>query len=452
MRLGPRMRYRLLLLLACVAAIALVAAACGGDDAEPQNGDQTPPATQAEDETATEPEAPANGEETPPATPEDGTEPAENGEPTTPENGEPPENGEEPTVEGTPTGDPDREVLVYGETFRASVAEVGGARQFRFEAEAGDLVRIRVDGKDGMDPIVTLLEPNRTEIGTNDDESSANRDSLLVARVPTAGLQVVRVEAFQSAVGEFEITIERLPDGPDDDQRVISIGDVINGVLDTPDDFDVYEFQGTAGQPLRIYVDGALGVDTWAQIFSPSEAVLLVGDDSGHGLDAELILDLPEDGMYRVEVTNATCGLRAPPCFNAKIGPYQFSVATRPETAPTPDPDAVAAMEAVALTYMAALQDGDSLNLFALAGPEAIALWGWESAEDVSRDITKLQSIGVTGVAGATTSTIEGSRGRTTVTVDEAGSALRFDMILVDGQWKVDFWERTAAPSNNETA
>ena len=408
-------RFRSLTGSLLVAAI-LAAGACGGDGAE-EPAEQTEAAAQA---------APA-------------AEQAEAEPPPDVQTGAPEVQAEEtaPEVES----DADRELLLYGESFAASVDEVDGARQLRFRGEADDLVRIAVDGKEGMDPIVALLEPNRTEIASNDDVSSANRDSLVVTRLPSAGLQVVRVTAFGDAIGAFVITIERLPEDPDDDSQVIAVGDTVAGTLGAPADVDIFEFAGEAGQEVVVRADGAVGVDTKIQIFDPDQLFLFIDDDGGHAVDAELRFQLPQSGAYRVEVLPV----------GSKVGPYQFSVRLR-AAATEVDAAELEAMRNLALTYLDALQKGDALTLFALAGPEALEIWGWESAEDVSRDLGKLQSIGVDGDPGAVSSEIEGLLGRTTVVLEVAANAvdeqLRFDLINVDGRWLVDFVQRLFNPAS----
>lgn len=430
------MRKRLHLVAGLLLGGALIAAACGGDDANPTpEADDTPiVGEQADTPEGADPE---NGtpEGTPPDEPEGDVEadpPDEGGlaeddpDPAIPEDGEPADDPDPADV------DPDKELLEYGERFAAAITEVGAVRQFRFEGEEFDLVRIRVDGKDGMDPIVTLLEPNRTEFASNDDESlGANRDSLLIASLISDGLQVVRVEAFGNDIGNFEITIELLPFSEDTDSQVLSIGSTVTGSISEPGDVDAFEFAGTAGQPIRVYIDGALGADLQAQIFGPDFVVIQASDDSGHGLDPELLLVLPLDGNYRVDVF----------AVGNKIGPYEFSVKTIGEETAEPDPAVIQDMTNTALAYLAALQAGDSLSLFALAGPEAIVFRGWESDQDVTRDLAKLAETVVLGEAGTPASTLENDRGRVTILVADAGT-MRFDMINTGGRWFVDFWER----------
>ncbi len=412
------MRAPLQLTTTLVLALALVAAACDGDD------DEEPEAAAAELPLATVQPAPEPGAE-PAVAPPDQVTPA-------------PEPGPEPSPEPDATTDPDRERLAYGDSVEATIEAEDEVRQFRFDGAAGELVRISVDGKDGMDPVASLLEPNRTEIATNDDLSPANRDSLIIARLPSGGLQVVRVEAFDEAsVGRFVITVERLPEDLDYEPALIDIGGTVQGMLGDLDDIDEFRFSGEAEQRVVVVVDGAIGVDTIAELFDPDLVFLLKDDDGGHALDAELLLQLPTTGTYQVQVASVS----------RKLGPYQISVRLQ-EEAPTADPAISGRVESVANTYLDAIQQGDAVTLFALAGPEALDIWGWESADDVSRDLQKLRDVGVGGTVAATTSELSGARSRATIELDGAGDQpsvrIRFDLIEVDGQWLVDFVQRLA--------
>lgn len=421
--LAEPMQNRLLWITGLLVVASLIVAACGGgDDASEDDGaEDTPPPSDVAD---AGPDGPSDGQP--------------DGEPEAPADADEPETPDGPAE---PVDDPDRELLIYGETFRASIDEVDGFRQFRFEGVEGDLVRVTVDGKDGMDPIISLQEPNRLEIAINDDLSPTNRDSVVVATLPSSGLQVARVTAFASDIGTFEITIELLPLDADDESGLITIGETVSGVLGLPDDFDVFEFLADAGQAITLRVDGMIGVDVVVQLFDPDGFIVLKDDDGGHGLDAEIRLALLKSGTYRIEVA----------AVSGKVGRYDVSVMLQEELV---EAEAAAAtqMEGVALTYLDALQLGDALTIFALAGPEALNIWGWESADDVERDVQKLQSIGVVGIPGSSVSTVDGDHGRTTVEFDTAGSdideQLRFDLINVNGVWLVDFVQRLFNPDN----
>ncbi len=416
-------RAALLPVLATAVAVALIACGGGGDG---ENGDGSANQTPIEDQTPVEP---ASVEPTP----------APDDEPTT-------QTQEDPTVEEdlAAVPDADQELLVYGDSLEGELTVAGEERQFRFDGAENDLVRIVVDGKDGMDPILTLLEPNRSEIAINDDLGTSNRDSLIIARLPTAGLQVIRVGAYGESIGRYVIRLELLPEDDDTDNRILSLGDEWAGTFGAPGDIDTFEFAGAAGQIVRVRVDGAIGVDTKMEIFTPDGNFLTSDDDSGHGLDAETDLELPVTGAYRVQVS----------AVGNRIGEYTFSAEDQGEPAPALASD-LEAIEAVGLTYLVALQGADSLTLFALAGPEALAIRGWESPEDVSRDIDKLQSIGLAGTRGEITSVIEGERGRVSIELDTGGvepDTVRFDLTNMNGQWLVDFVQRSFVAAEEPAA
>ena len=121
---GHVMPQRVSLFSALFLSATLVLAACGGSDDEP------PPAPAVEEPAADAPAAAEQEATTPPTDTEDDAAPPQ----------------EQPAPATTPE---ERELIAYGEVVEATVESVEEARQFRFEGQAGDLVRIFVDGKDG---------------------------------------------------------------------------------------------------------------------------------------------------------------------------------------------------------------------------------------------------------------------------------------------------------------
>ena len=295
-----------------------------------------------------------------------------------------------------------------------------------------------------MDPVVTLLEPNRTEIRTNDDESIANRDSLLIATLPSEGLQVIRVVPYDSlSGGEFIVSVELLPAEATDDSRILSIGESVQARLHHPGDIDTFEFAGEAGQVVRIRADGEIGADTFMEVFDPDGGFLAINDDSGHGLDAELALELAVSGRYRVDVFPAVVG--RPGGERHRIGDYVFSVVVLPEAVEASGATATA-LAGLALTYLDAVQTGDAVSIFGLAGPEKISQTGWKNAEDVLRDLSDEQDVVTAGALGEARARVEGDRARVYIGVTVPGTdtvlTLRVDAININGQWLVDFVER----------
>ena len=452
-----RFQRRLAVFAALIAlAAALAAASCSSDDPQQQQAQQQDQqqqsapqqsAAQADDvaaqQAAAQPDQQQQQQAAPAPDQQDQAEPAE-----------PDDQTEQQPAPGTDDSgvvyDPGRETLNEGERFGSNVASIDDARQFRFEAEEGDWLRIRVDGKDGMDPILTLLQPDRTEIAVNDDVSGANRDSLLVVQVPTTGLQVIRVAPYDAAsIGDFVIRVERLEIPPDNDSGGIAIGGQADGRLGEPGDVDVFEFPASAGQSLTLTVSGDTGVDVFAQLIAPSGNLVAVDDDGGHGLDAEMFVAIEEDGTHRLEVWSALNGAGQ----RQLIGAYRVFVRQGPPVVAL-DPDTRADVAAVGLTFLQAMRDGDTATIRSLAGPEATTVWGWESNDDVARDLVKMQSIGL-GISQLQTvavgDALNAERARLYVQLAE-DDWLRIELIRSAGLWTVDDWAHSLRPPGDAPA
>ena len=217
-----------LVLMAILAA--LLAVGCGDDtsDQAQQQAEQAA-AAQAQQQPEAQP-IDAAQQEAQAQPPEQQVETAEQAQPAAQQQQSQPEPAEEQPAQqqaqtDQPVSDPDREVLIEGELFASSIGPDQTERTFRFQAATGAWLRIFVDGKGGMDPVVTLLQPDGTEIGVNDDLLATNRDSLLIAQVPTEGQQIIRVQPFDTnSLGDFVIQVQTLTIGGDDDSAVISLG------------------------------------------------------------------------------------------------------------------------------------------------------------------------------------------------------------------------------------
>lgn len=427
--LDSKRRFSSVIALAAAAALAL--AACSGDSAEPaqqaapqETGAQTEPqaqqpAAQPEPTAAAEPEEPAEPEPTEPAEVEEAGDQAG-------------------ADDGLVCDYSDRDTLVEGERLCSSIGSAEEVKQFRFAAEANEWLRISVDGLDGMDPILTILQPDRTDLARNDDRSATNRDSLLVVQIPTSGDQVIRVGAFDGAsIGDFIIQVERLVIGNDADSGVVAIGTSTPARLNFPGDVDAFEFAGRAGQTVTLTVDGDTGVDVYMQFLDPTNTLIASDDDSGHGLDAELTLTLEQDGMHRIEVWTA----RNLEGQRPLIGSYDVIVRDG-STVGLLDGQTATDTSGVALTFLDALRQGDSATILALAGPEALTTWGWQTSGDVDRDLRKMQSIGLGAAvlqAVAQGDSLNENRARVFLQLAEE-DWLRFELISVGGLWTVDFW------------
>ncbi|MDE2966350.1 MAG: PPC domain-containing protein [Chloroflexota bacterium] len=433
-------------LLAGVSLVALTVVACGDDGpeevapqaqqeaaADVQEAQQAQPIDAAEQESAQQEQAAQA------AQPDAQSEPSEAEE--DPAEDEPAEQSQE-TEDAI--SDPNRDTLNDGEFFNSSIGPDETEKLFKFQAATGAWLRIFVDGKGGMDPVVTLLQPDGVEVGVNDDLSTTNRDSLLIAQVPVEGLQLIRVQPFDSnGIGDFVIQVQTVTVGSDDDNAIMAVGTSTDGRLNTPGDVDVFEFQAEVGQQLFVLVDGDTGVDVFTQLFQPDGNLLQIDDDGGHGLDSEIYFTAETAGLWRVEVWPASnkAGQRQ------LIGAYRITVE---EGLPTSAVNEAVASDlaGAALTFLQALRDGDSATILALAGPEALTIWGWDDAADVGRDIQKIQSIDLGDEILQSVSygdVLHSARGRVYFQFSES-DWMRMELIQLGGHWLVDDWAHSIGP------
>lgn len=86
----------------------------------------------------------------------------------------------------------------------------GFARDYSVKLNAGDNLVIELTS-DSFDAIVTLLAPDGSTVGENDDGPDGTTNSLLFTRITKAGTYVVRVRAFgETGVGPFKLKVTRL--------------------------------------------------------------------------------------------------------------------------------------------------------------------------------------------------------------------------------------------------
>ena len=84
------------------------------------------------------------------------------------------------------------------------------ARDYSVKLNAGDNVAIDLRSE-SFDTIVTLLGPDGSTVGENDDGPDGTTNSLLFIRIVKTGTYIVRVHAFgETGVGPFKLKVTRL--------------------------------------------------------------------------------------------------------------------------------------------------------------------------------------------------------------------------------------------------
>lgn len=86
----------------------------------------------------------------------------------------------------------------------------GFARDYTVYLENGDQVAIDLISEE-FDTLVTLMGPDGTTVGENDDGPDGTTNSLLFARITVSGTYTVRVRSYAGqGTGEFLLKVDRL--------------------------------------------------------------------------------------------------------------------------------------------------------------------------------------------------------------------------------------------------
>ncbi|MTJ51016.1 PPC domain-containing protein [Dolichospermum sp. UHCC 0259] len=86
----------------------------------------------------------------------------------------------------------------------------GFARDYSIKLNQGDNLSIDLSSEN-FDGIITLLAPNGSTAGENDDAPDGTSNSLLFTRITEAGTYIVRVRSFgETGVGNFKLKVTKL--------------------------------------------------------------------------------------------------------------------------------------------------------------------------------------------------------------------------------------------------
>ena len=86
----------------------------------------------------------------------------------------------------------------------------GFARDYAIKLNQGDNLSIDLSSEN-FDSIITLLAPNGSTAGENDDAPDGTSNSLLFTRITETGTYIVRVHSFgETGVGKFKLKVTKL--------------------------------------------------------------------------------------------------------------------------------------------------------------------------------------------------------------------------------------------------
>ena len=199
---------------------------------------------------------------------------------------------------------------------------------YRFTGTAGQRIGVSQHSED-FDSYLELGSMSNGEFESEygDDDSGGGLDSRIIVTLSRSGDFLVRANSLSPGeTGAYTIVVEELPPPGPPSVRSLEMGQTQHGrlepsdaVLDDGSHYDVYTFAGSAGQRVRITLrsgdfDAFLAFGPWQD----GELRLTdTDDDSGGGLDSELVVTLPSTGEYAFRANSLNAG---------ELGGYTVSV------------------------------------------------------------------------------------------------------------------------------
>jgi len=182
-----------------------------------------------------------------------------------------------------------------------------GADNWLFEGHAGQGVVIRLEASGGGIPEAVLFDP-AGNVTAGGEHHTIGNTAVLAVTLPVDGLYTIRVSLWPE--GAYELSIEQAP-GPvytggdsfaTTSIETLAVGQTAAGGINSVFQAHNWLFEGRAGQPVTIRVDGQGRCDPRAALIGPDGQVIAQDDDNGGGRSALIMASLPVSGVYTVRV------------------------------------------------------------------------------------------------------------------------------------------------------
>lgn len=230
-----------------------------------------------------------------------------------------PENTATPTTAPTDTPSPTAETPIVQLGSEPHSVQIGEIRPeqpetlFVFDALANDLISVRVVGRNGFDPRVTLKGENNTVLAENDNIAPNSNDAIINNFIipQTGSYTIVVSQGELGNVGAFEIVTDILRGAIIDPASGITIFPIppngeLQGMIDNNHPFQAYVFEARAGAVVTIEMNQVQGdLDPYLVLVNrQTQEVMIENDDDGASFNARIIdFSLPQPGQYIILAT-----------------------------------------------------------------------------------------------------------------------------------------------------
>ncbi len=179
-------------------------------------------------------------------------------------------------------------------------------RVYDFVGEAGKTIVIEMSSRE-IDPYLVLVDPKGEQVAEDDDGGSGS-DARLIYTLKMDGVYTLYANSYEvGETGKYSLKAQLLDRAPRSDidpstillYRVGSLGERSRVIPKDGSFFDVYTFDGKAGQLVEVSLNSE-DFHPYLVLFAPDQKVL----DQNNGLpdrkSAKIVIRLPTTGQYRV--------------------------------------------------------------------------------------------------------------------------------------------------------
>ncbi len=177
---------------------------------------------------------------------------------------------------------------------------------------------IRFDSKSGITAVITNRE--KTKVPDKQDAKKAGDTQLdLQLHLPADSLPESTTFVVVGPDGESEprtllllkketTVAEKEPNGSFREAQTIQFGQTIQGLIQEPNDVDVYRFEDAVPEKIAVEIRAeSLGspLDSILTLYDSQGHIVGTNDDQGSNHDALLTVSLPASGVYLISVMDA---------------------------------------------------------------------------------------------------------------------------------------------------
>ncbi|PYJ79703.1 MAG: hypothetical protein DME22_25085, partial [Verrucomicrobia bacterium] len=152
--------------------------------------------------------------------------------------------------------------IAYGQTLEASIDAVAEMDAYSFQAQAGDVVRVRMSRSSGIDPQIELFDSQ----GRSVTNITAFADAVVDVPLASSGTYYLLLSDLNGdETGAYGVSLERLKNPAN--AKPIAYGQTLQASIDAVAEMDAYSFQAQAGDMVRVRMSRSSGIDPKIELF-----------------------------------------------------------------------------------------------------------------------------------------------------------------------------------------